>query len=945
LLQQLESWLEKALPAFGKKRTARRRQGLSGALVAIPIVHTGTESLEDRALLSGNALSSVIPLASPSFVNLGAAPNPGALIHNAAIPNATPAVVAPINPTQMRAAYGVNQISFGGTAGDGSGQTIAIVDAYNDPNIVADAATFNTTFGLPQFNASGGPSLTVLNQSGGTSMPTNSSAGGWDLEESLDIQWAHTIAPKANLILFEANSNSYADLFQAVDTARNYAGVSVVSMSFGSGEFSSETAYDSHFLTPNGHQGVTFFASTGDDAAPGGYPAMSSNVVAVGGTNLNITSGGVYISESGWTDGGGSVSLYESQKSYQNGKVNGVSATMRATPDVAMDADPATGVYVLDTYYTSGWLQVGGTSLSAPMWGGLMAIVNQGRALESQSSLDGSTQTLPSLYNLSSSDFHDITSGSNGNPASAGYDLVTGRGSPIANLLVPDLAGYSSSPHVPTVTSSTTTENLQSASGLIIAPDVRDAGSVAGFQITTITGGTLFQSDGVTPINTGDFITVAQGAAGLRFTPTANSLTTGHFTVQESSDNTLAGLTGSTTTGSITVNSPTLTVTANGPFTVAEGKSIKLSATAVDAFKRTVTYTWDVNGDSTFTDATGSSPTLTWAQLTALGINDGPAVFNVSVRVTDGISTVTSAATTLTVTAVAPTATLSRTSSIVQGGTTASVTFTKPTDPSSVETAAGFHYSYDFNNDGTFEIAGSPNATALIPAAYLLTTGSHVIHARITDGGGKFTDYTTTISVTASKATAGASTTTSTVSLGNATALQFTATDTSPTAQVSTFTFAVNFGDGTSTSLLSTSPLSLSHTYAKTGTFTVKVTATDEFGHASASKSLSVKVKAASGLVVLTGANTNAVVAGSSGDGVSQHSGNRFVLTGNGIQQGTNGAGASQNFFGSNDRLIGTAAGAGSASIDASTNSPGRSPADATLHAAGLLAALDVLNG
>ena len=138
-------------------------------------------------------------------------------------------------------------------AGTGSGQTIAIVDAYNDPNIVSDAATFNTQFNLQQFNVSGGPTLTVLNQTGGATLAGRTASGttGWSVEESLDVEWAHAIAPQANIILFEANSASMSDLMAAVQTAAALlSGVSVVSMSWGDSEFSGETAYDSYFTTP-----------------------------------------------------------------------------------------------------------------------------------------------------------------------------------------------------------------------------------------------------------------------------------------------------------------------------------------------------------------------------------------------------------------------------------------------------------------------------------------------------------------------------------------------------------------------------------------------------------------------------------------------------------------------------------------------------------------------
>src|SRR5580692_7954363 len=414
-------------------RGARRRPGAAGVWQQVAFAGA-FESLEDRLLLSAS-------FATPSYVLEGRANIASGSSHGAS-PNVTPANSGPIDPAQMQQAYGVNQISFGGVTGNGAGQTIAIVDAYNDPYIVTDAGTLNTQFVLQQFNVGGGPTFKVVNENGGTSLPANSSTDGWDIEESLDVEWAHSIAPQANIILFEANSNSYNDLLTAVSTAADTTGVSVVSMSWGGGEFSGEQSIDSVFTTPAGHQGVTFTASTGDDGTPADYPALSPNVVAVGGTSLSIDSSGDYQGESAWSDTGGGISQLESQPTYQVGKVNGLSTTHRTVPDVAMDADPNTGVYVLDSF-SGGWFQVGGTSLSSPMFAGLVAIADQGRALQGETSLDGATQTLPMLYGLPQSDFHDITTGGNGTyNATPGYDLVTGRGTPIANLLVPALAGY-----------------------------------------------------------------------------------------------------------------------------------------------------------------------------------------------------------------------------------------------------------------------------------------------------------------------------------------------------------------------------------------------------------------------------------------------------------------------------------------------------------------------
>src|SRR5262245_17311027 len=182
-------------------------------------------------------------------------------------------------PSQLKAAYGFDKISFNGIPGDGRNTTIAIVDAYNDPNIVNDLHQFDLQFGLPD------PSLTIVNQNGSTSnLPATDS--GWITEIALDVEWAHAMAPGASILLVEANSASYSDLMTAVNTARNYPGVVAVSMSWGGSEFSGETGYDSYFTTPANHKGVAFVASSGDTGAPADYPGSSPNVLTVGGTTL-----------------------------------------------------------------------------------------------------------------------------------------------------------------------------------------------------------------------------------------------------------------------------------------------------------------------------------------------------------------------------------------------------------------------------------------------------------------------------------------------------------------------------------------------------------------------------------------------------------------------------------------------------------------------------------
>jgi hypothetical protein len=242
----------------------------------------------------------------------------------------------------------------------------------------------------------------------------------------------------------------------SVATAASQPGVSVVSMSWGFPEgqavfAADEAAYDTVFNAP----GVTFVASTGDyGAADPEYPAFSPNVLAVGGTSLTLNTDGSYNSEIGWgyysssagtsIGSGGGISLYEPEPAYQEGVQ---SLGMRTTPDVALVADPATGAWIADAYNLdpSNPLEVvGGTSLSAPCWAGLVALANQGRAAAGKLALNSAspTETQQALYALPQCDYNVISSGSNGYMAASGYNLVTGLGTPVANLLVPDLIAY-----------------------------------------------------------------------------------------------------------------------------------------------------------------------------------------------------------------------------------------------------------------------------------------------------------------------------------------------------------------------------------------------------------------------------------------------------------------------------------------------------------------------
>jgi hypothetical protein len=436
------------------------------------------------------------------------------------------------SPQQIEGAYGINGITFsGGTkTGDGAGQTIAIVDAYNDPNIASDLARFDSEFGL-----SAPPSFTVDN------LGASTANAGWALETALDVEWAHAIAPEANIVLVEAASSSLGSLFSAVNDARQLPGVSVVSMSWGTQEFWGESQYDSLFTTPAGHTGVAFVAASGDSGAWSGplYPSVSPNVLAVGGTTLTVGANNTYGSETAWSGSTGGFSgtdtgfwSYEAAPSYQVAaqEASGLSFGVRTTPDVSFDANPNTGVSVYDSVPydgSAGWFDVGGTSAAAPAWAGLVAIADQGLATSGNASLT-SSQLLTDLYSLPSSDYHDITSGSNGYAATTGYDLVTGLGSPKANLIVAGLVSDASVARAATGSTSASSVNSGSSPSsshqTVVGASLTATATVASPAVTSVS--ILLIGVQPSPTQTASSSSVAAAAPSTASTSTANGPST-----------------------------------------------------------------------------------------------------------------------------------------------------------------------------------------------------------------------------------------------------------------------------------------------------------------------------------------------------------------------------------------------------------------------------------
>jgi subtilase family serine protease len=363
-------------------------------------------------------------------------------------PQAATSNATGLSPSQILSAYNL-------PSGGGSG-TIAIVDAFDDPAIVNDSNVFSSYFGLPLLNSTNFETHMMASQI------ANDSVEGyvWPLEMSLDVQWAHAIAPNAKILLVEAINDDTPELLSAVDYAASRADVVAVSMSWGLSEMSNETAYDSHFISA---YGASFFAGSGDDGVGVNWPAVSVNVIAVGGTTLTFAANGSVASETAWDGSGGGRSNIEPEPAYQTlynippDSLYG--GTGRGVPDVSFDADPASGVSVYDSIpyndgsgWSSGWWVIGGTSLGAPSWAAIDSIYHT----VTNSNLY--TDANPTLY---TSFFRDITVGNNsvglapgpplkgkqrfndyvqGYNAGPGYDYVTGLGSPLtANFTTPQV--------------------------------------------------------------------------------------------------------------------------------------------------------------------------------------------------------------------------------------------------------------------------------------------------------------------------------------------------------------------------------------------------------------------------------------------------------------------------------------------------------------------------
>ncbi|MFG2909451.1 protease pro-enzyme activation domain-containing protein [Kitasatospora sp. NPDC048286] len=361
----------------------------------------------------------------------------------AVTPNTASATPSGMAPAQYTGAYNLNK-----TGADGTGTTVALweFDGYQSSNLT----TYDSQYGLS------GPAVSTVSVDGAN---YDSAPGQGQGEVELDSEIVRGAAPKATQLVYEAPNSDQGEIDMANKIVADNR-VSVISISWGSCEpdttASSMTAVDNAFKQAAA-QGISIFSASGDDGSRDctrstsgssvkavDFPASSPHQTGVGGTNLKVSSGNAYSSESAWSTAGGGVSTVFAKPSWQTG--TGVSGTMRTVPDVSSNADPASGFAI----YTAGaWQVYGGTSAAAPLWSGYAAQFNQKAKAVGQPVLGEASPRLYSVANSSGygSTFHDVTTGANQDfSAKAGYDQVTGWGSPVADALTTALLGGGTTP-------------------------------------------------------------------------------------------------------------------------------------------------------------------------------------------------------------------------------------------------------------------------------------------------------------------------------------------------------------------------------------------------------------------------------------------------------------------------------------------------------------------
>jgi PKD repeat protein len=700
-------------------------------------------------------------------------------------PTAAPASSPPETgtPAFLQQAYDLSYLSQSGGAGD----TVAIIDAYDDPTAAQDLATYRSTYGLPSCGAG---CFEKVNESGQAS-PLPAANSDWQEEESLDLDAVSALCPNCHILLVEANSSNTSDLDAAMATAASM-GASQISDSWTT---SSSSVPSGTFTFPN----VATVAATGDTGYVGGgqsvYPAASPGVTAAGGTSLAPASAAPNargFGESAWSDGGSGCDLQEPKPAYQTD----TGCTGRSYVDVSADADPSTGLNVYDSAL-GGWTMFGGTSLSTPV-------------IASYYALTGITNSSAKWAYQDSGVLNDIVSGSNGTcpsnilyicNAGIGYDGPTGVGS-ISGAAVTGAPGIGG-PAIASSSGNTYTESV-SSHGATIAGGIYRNGLDTTWSIQY--GQTTGYGSQTTPVNVG------AGVSPVAITGYLSQLapsTTYHYRlVAQNSLGTTYGYDYALTTAAAPPTDPTASFSASSPSAVPGGSVTFNAGGSTDSGGTITDYTWNF-GDGTAVQDDHATPTASHTYTTR-------GIYAVSLTVTDSSGQTDGTTQTVTVDN-PPTAAFTPSAALTTPGS--AITFNAgASTPGSGGTITD--YSWNFG-DGT--AIQDDAATATTSHTYT-TPGTYTATLTATDDLG--VSNSTSQTITVDQPSPAFTTTPSTPAPGTSINLD-ASSSTDPAGTITDYSW--NFGDGTAIQDDHASPTA-SHTYTARGHYTITLTVTNNHG-------------------------------------------------------------------------------------------------------------------